>query len=88
VDTGEIPPVRAEHAANCFWSVFVANLFIFSRMIGSSIQTEEKIDHSEEMDKVKGIFTFCFQGLGLSYDAWGGYLKKIMDEEGYSDEGF
>ncbi len=36
VDSGEIPPVQPTHAANCFWAVFVANLFNFTRMIEAS----------------------------------------------------
>jgi AcrR family transcriptional regulator len=87
VDSGDIKPVRAGHAANCFWAVFVSNLFIFTKLIGSTNQRTEPADTQKQADLVKEISTFCFQGLGLDYDAWGKTLEKIIKEGGHWDEG-
>jgi AcrR family transcriptional regulator len=87
VDTGAIRPVKASHAANCFWAVFVSNLFIFTRMIGSSNPGVEPVNGQKRLESVREISTFCFQGLGLEYEAWGKYLEILSVEGGYNHEG-
>ena len=87
VDTGVIRPVRASHAANCFWSVFVSNLFSFTKMVGSLNPGTEPVDANQRLERVREISTFCFQGLGLEYEAWGKYLEKLVIEGGQHDEG-
>lgn len=87
VDTGAIKPVKASHAANCFWSVFVSNLFIFTKMIGSFNPGTEPIEAHKQLELVREISTFCFQGLGLEYDAWGKYVENLSVEGGHRHEG-
>lgn len=83
IDNGDILKVRAEHAANCFWAVFVANLFNFSKMIGSSDNVQDKSpDEQDQKLIIREISSFCFQGLGLDYSKWGHCLEKIMNEKG------
>lgn len=87
VDTGAIRPVKAGHAANCFWSVFVSNIFILTRMASSFNLVAEPVDAHRRLELVREISTFCFQGLGLEYEAWGKYLEKLVIEGGQHDEG-
>ncbi|NLO38053.1 MAG: TetR/AcrR family transcriptional regulator [Ruminiclostridium sp.] len=87
VDTGAIKPVKAGHAANCFWAVFISNLFIFTRMIGSDYPDPLPIEKRKQLELIRDISTFCFQGLGLEYDTWGKYLEHLSIEGGHDHEG-
>lgn len=80
VDAGAIKPVRAGHAANCFWAVFVANLFVLTRMTDSCNPSAKPVDEQKRLELVREISAFCFQGLGLEYEAWGKYLEKLTEQ--------
>lgn len=88
---GEIPVSNTENAANCFWSVFVSNLFSFTKMTGN-INTDEKLSGRDEtLGKVRDIVRFCFQGLGVNYELWSKCLEEIIlkesQKEGNDNEG-
>lgn len=87
VDTGAIGPVNARHATNCFWSVFVSNLFSFTKLISPTNPGSQPMDARKRLELIRDISTFCFQGLGLEYEAWGKTLEELALEGGLSDEG-
>lgn len=70
---GVIPAVNACNAANSFWSVFVANLFEYSKLI---MGTQDVI--TNEIGIFREIVRFCFQGLGIEYVVWNSCLENIL----------
>jgi Transcriptional regulator len=78
IDAGEIPPVNAQSAANCFWSVFVSNLFSFTKMTGNINTQENPAGRDDTLGKVHDIVRFCFQGLGIDNGLWEKYLEEII----------
>jgi hypothetical protein len=78
IDIGEIPKVNAAWAANCFWTVYISNLFTFPKMIGNLDAPELNNNPDKLLETVREILTFCFQGLGLNYEIWGKYLEQII----------
>lgn len=85
VSQGVIPPTDPSSAANSFWTVFVANLFEYSKlMTGTQEQNDNKLDTLRE------VVRFCFQGLGIDYEIWNLCLEKVIaqnEQGGCDDEG-
>jgi AcrR family transcriptional regulator len=89
---GITPPLDPEAAANSFWTVFIANCFNFTTMIGGTRPPADAPggdgtaapaparDARTEAARMRQIVTFCFQGLGLPHDAWGKYLERMEKE--------
>lgn len=80
IEQGVIPTVNASNAANSFWSVFVANLFEYSKLI---IGTQETI--KIEVGIFREVVRFCFQGLGIDYVIWNTCLENILGENEKGD---
>jgi len=75
IDLGLIPNVNADNAANSFWTVFVANVFTYSKMI-----TGEKQEQRNEEQVLRDVVRFCFQGLGIEYTLWNSCLEAVIVE--------
>ena len=85
VAQGLIPGTDPSGAANSFWSVFVANVFEYSKLMAG---TQPPLENEPAV--FKNVVRFCFQGLGVEYDLWNPCLKKITvlnKKEGNSNEG-
>lgn len=80
IEQGVIPVVNASNAANSFWSVFVANLFEYSKLI---MGTQETIKN--EVGIFREVVRFCFQGLGIDYVIWNSCLENILRENEIGD---
>jgi AcrR family transcriptional regulator len=84
VERGDIRRVDPVYAANCFWTVYVANLFQFTRMIGAAELNGPS--PSEEKDgrmagAAREVAAFCFGGLGVPEERWGPCLARAMESE-------
>ena len=75
IDEGLIPEVNPYTAANSFWSVFVANVFVYSKLIEGTRESGKK---SKEC--FKEAVCFCFQGLGIDNEVWNACLEKFFIE--------
>ncbi len=75
IEQGQITNTNASNAANSFWSVFVANVFEYSKLIAGG---QPPID--DDITALRDVVQFCFQGLGLNYDVWNSYLEKVVNE--------
>jgi len=75
ISQGVINAVNPSSAANSFWTVFVANLFEYSKLM-SGKQTPQK----NEIDILRDVVRFCFQGLGVDNDLWNLCLERIISE--------
>ena len=73
VRQGVIPHTNPSSAANSFWSVFVANVFEYSKLIMGEQGALEN-----EADTFRAVVRFCFQGLGVEYDLWNCCLEKVI----------
>ena len=73
---GLIPDTNPSAAANSFWSVFVANVFEYSKLI-TGTQKPVKI----ESEGFKDVVRFCFQGLGIEDKLWNSCLEKVITDE-------
>ena len=73
IKQGLIPNINPAAAANSFWSVFVANLFEYSRLIAGKQRTIKN-----DMKVFTDVVRFCFQGLGIQYNVWNSCLKKCI----------
>ena len=62
-------------AANSFWSVFVANVFEYSKLMMGIQETDEN-----RTEVLRNVVQFCFQGLGVENEVWNGCLEKIVNE--------
>ena len=67
--------------------MFVSNLFSFTRLMSPTNPGSQPMDARKRLDLIRDISTFCFQGLGLEYEAWGKTLEVLVLEGGLSDEG-
>lgn len=76
ISQGMIPATDPSRAANSFWSVFVANLFEYSKLITGS----NTINQDDDSIALKEIVQFCFQGLGIEYSLWNACLEKVIAE--------
>jgi hypothetical protein len=72
---GMIPETNPSGASNSFWSVFVANVFEYSKLIAGVQETPEN-----EITVLREVVRFCFQGLGIEYDVWNSCLEKVIAE--------
>lgn len=73
VEQGEIRRMDPVFAANCFWTVYVANLFQFTRMIGADAADQHPSSHhgnSSMAEAAKEVAAFCFGGLGVPEERW------------------
>ena len=73
IGQGLILKTNPSSAANSFWSVFVANVFEYSKMM---IGTQEP--HENDIEVFQNVVRFCFQGLGIEYAVWNTCLKKVV----------
>ena len=70
-----IPEANPGAAANSFWTVFVANVFVYSKlMLGEQEINENRIE------AFRDIVRFGFQGLGIEYVVWNDCLEKVVRE--------
>jgi len=72
---GIIPDTNPSSAANSFWSVFVANVFEYSKLITG---TQESLKNETAI--LRDVVRFCFQGLGIEYNLWNSCLEKVVAE--------
>ncbi|RAV06288.1 TetR/AcrR family transcriptional regulator [Paenibacillus sp. YN15] len=94
VERGEMRRVEPLHAANCFWTVYVANLFQFTRMIGAAAPASpspvSQQQNSYMAEAAREVAAFCFGGLGVPEERWGPALTRAMESDqikGGADEG-
>jgi len=73
ISQGTIPPVNPSAAANSFWSVFVANLFEYSKLISGEHQP-----YVNDGVAFRETVRFCFQGLGIDNAVWNECLEKVI----------
>lgn len=73
---GLIPETNPSAAANSFWSVFVANVFEYSKLI-TGTQKPVELD----VNILRDVVRFCFQGLGVEYTVWNSCLEKLVSEK-------
>ncbi len=66
----QIPVMNAETAANSFWTVFMANLFRYSKMMAGKEQ--------DEISSIQNVAGFCFRGLGIDENVWKSTLDSII----------
>ena len=83
IEQGFIPKTESCSAANSFWSVFVANVFEYSKMMMGTQQP-----HESDLEIFRNVVRFCFQGLGIEHTIWNTCLEKIVTNrgEGYINE--
>lgn len=72
IEQGIMTAADARRAANSFWTVFVANLFEYSKLI---MGTQEPVKNEAWI--LREVVRFCFQGLGVKYDLWNACLEKV-----------
>lgn len=75
IEQGQITNINSSNAANSFWSVFVANVFEYSKLIAGG---QPPINN--DIATLREVVQFCFQGLGVDYDVWNSYLEKVVNE--------
>lgn len=75
IEQGQITSTNSSNAANSFWSVFVANVFEYSKLIAGG---QPPINN--DITALRDVVQFCFQGLGVDYDVWNLYLEKVVNE--------
>lgn len=75
IEQGQITNTNSSNAANSFWSVFVANVFEYSKLIAGG---QSPINN--DIAALREVVQFCFQGLGVDYDVWNSYLEKVVNE--------
>ena len=73
VANGSVSAINPSAAANSFWSVFVANLFEYSRLI-----LGEQPQYANDGEAFRETVRFCFQGLGIDASVWNECLKKVI----------
>lgn len=75
ITQGVIPDTNPSSAANSFWTVFVANLFEYSKLITGA---QEPLENEAAI--LRNVVRFCFQGLGIEYALWNSCLEKVVAE--------
>lgn len=81
ITQGVIPKTDASRAANSFWTVFVGNIFAYSKlMLGR--QAVQKADKETFCCAVQ----FCFQGLGIPYALWHSCMEQVIEKCGKETE--
>lgn len=93
VEQGEIRRVDPVFAANCFWTVYVANLFQFTRMIGAETAGQQASSQREDSSMAEAageVAAFCFGGLGVPEERWRPALSRAIEsmraERGAAEE--
>jgi AcrR family transcriptional regulator len=76
IEEGSIPPVNASGAANSFWSVFVANLFDYAKLMAGTQELPENV-----AEAFQEAIRFCFQGLGVDRGVWVPCLESVVGAE-------
>lgn len=76
MEQGLIPKTNPSSSANSFWSVFVANVFEYSRLM-----TGDQVPHKSNTQVFKDVVQFCFQGLGIEYSTWNACLETVVSEK-------
>ncbi len=76
MEQGVIPAADPRRTANSFWSVFVANLFEYSKLMSGG-QTPEP----DRMEAFREAAAFCFRGLGVQYDLWSECLERVASQK-------
>ena len=64
------------YAANSFWSVFVANVFAYARLMEGKAAAQ-----ADTSEVFLSVVQFCFQGLGIEQAVWTASLQKITAEQ-------
>lgn len=85
VEQGEIRRVDPVFAANCFWTVYVANLFQFTRMIGAEVAGQQSSSQREDSSMAEAageVAAFCFGGLGVPEERWRPALSRAIESMG------
>lgn len=80
ISQGDIPETNPGSAANSFWTVFVATLFEYSRLMVGAQERQEN-----DMDVLREVVRFCFQGLGIDYEIWNTCLEKVIAQNREGD---
>lgn len=75
IEQGLIPNTNPISAANSFWSVFVGNVFDYSKLIMGG-----QLPNESEADVLRNVVNFCFQGLGIEYSVWNDCLDKTISQ--------
>lgn len=75
IEQGFILKTNPSSVANSFWSVFVANVFEYSKLMMGTQKPQEN-----DIAVFRNVVQFCFQGLGIEYNIWNACLDKIMAE--------
>jgi len=70
---GTIPATNPSVAANSFWTVFVANLFEYSKLI-----LGEQPPYANDGEAFRETVRFCFQGLGIDTAVWNECFEKVI----------
>ena len=79
IEQNDIPNTNADNAAHSFWTVFVANLFRYSKMMEGKEQ--------DEISSIQDVASFCFRGLMIPDDVWQKALKNIvLRKDDYNDK--
>jgi len=73
ISQGTITAANPSNAANSFWSVFVANLFEYSKLMSGKQKPQQN-----ETDILREVVCFCFQGLGVKPETWNFYFEKLF----------
>ena len=73
IEQGLIPETDPSSAANSFWSVFVANVFEYAKLMMGS-----QLPQQNDVAALRDVVRFCFQGLGIEYSVWNSYLEKVI----------
>ena len=73
---GTIPATNPSAAANSFWTVFVANLFEYSKLI-----LEEQAPYKNDGEAFRETVRFCFQGLGVDNSVWNECFEKVIQNK-------
>lgn len=89
VARGDIRRVDPQQAANCFWTVYVANLFQFSAMIGAKTNGSAAMGAapSAKEEAAWAVAAFGFGGLGVPEERWGPCLKRAMASRTTTESG-
>jgi AcrR family transcriptional regulator len=75
-DAGAMPRADPDRAAMSLWAVFMANCLDISKMVGAMKAASPEECESAKRGRIEELLGFCFRLLGVSDDAWIGYMKE------------
>ncbi|NLF35796.1 MAG: TetR/AcrR family transcriptional regulator [Clostridiaceae bacterium] len=78
IEKNDIPYTNADNAAHSFWTVFVANLFRYSKMMEGKEQ--------DEISSIQNVASFCFRGLMIPDEVWQKALKNIVPRKEHNND--